>query len=376
MVQLIINDGTDSLNNLWENLISRGARTRRHDSSRTGLLFSAIATELNVAISLLQSYANELSLQTMTDRILIENISTQYVHRRLASKAKAILTFYRMEGFTDGVRIPVGFAVRANNAGNIIFKTASTVEFKQGMPSISVAAYSLNSGEKNNVQANTLTIFANDTYNGLIGVTNLDPAFGGHNDESLSRLKERAESFRYLNGDGTLLKIQNLLYEAGIQPHQYLLQEYTSGYGSYLICIDTDSEEAFQDAVRKVRYNRTIGITPIFVKATRLYMDIYVTVHIAHEVDYSPNEKSILYNEINEAIQRFFASYCTVGADIRIDALKANIYSSLSNYDISDIDIDIANTFTVNNKNIVEIADTTIAYPNKILTTLEHVGVE
>ena len=74
MVQLIINDGTDILDNLWTNLIGTGARTRRHDSSRTGLLFSAIATELNVAISLLQSYANQYAIDTMTDKILIEYI--------------------------------------------------------------------------------------------------------------------------------------------------------------------------------------------------------------------------------------------------------------------------------------------------------------
>lgn len=376
MVQLIINDGTDILNNLWENLISSGAVTRRHDSSRTGLLFSAIATELNVAISLLQSYANQYSIDTMTDRILIENMATQYVQRRLASKSKAILVFYRMEGFTDSFKIPVGFAVRANNAGNIIFKTASTVYVPKGTQSVSVVAYSLNSGDKNNVQANTLTIFANDTYNGLIGVTNPEPSFGGYNDESLSRLQERAQSFRFINGDGTLMKLQNLLYEAGLQPSQYLLEEYIDGPGTYLICIDTDSDDAFQDAKRRVRYNHTYGITPVFVRATRLYIDMYVTVQIAHEVDYTPNEKNALYNEINIAIQNFFASYCIVGADIRINALKAAINSSLSNYDVANIDIDIANSVTVNNKNVIEIANTTIAYPNKILTTLEYVGAE
>ena len=96
MVQLQINDGNSILDNLWTNLINTGARTRRHDSSHTGLLFSAIATELNIAISLLQSYANQFTLNTATDRVLIENLASQYANRRVASKAKAILTFYRL----------------------------------------------------------------------------------------------------------------------------------------------------------------------------------------------------------------------------------------------------------------------------------------
>lgn len=374
MVELIINDGTDILNNLWNNLISTGARTRRHDSSRTGLLFSAIATELNVAISLLQSYANQFSIDTMTDKILIENMSSQYVQRRLASKSKAILVFYRMNGFSDSVKIPSGFAVRALGAGNIIFKTVSTVYLPKGTNSVSVVAYSLNSGDKNNVQANTLTIFANDTYNGLIGVTNPDPSFGGYNDESLSHVQERAQGFRYINGEGTLMSVQNTIFEAGIQPYQCYIEEYIDGPGTYLICIDTDSNDAFNNAVNRIKYKRAIGITPVFVRATRLYIDMYVTVQIAHEVDYTPTEKQSLYNDINNAIQNFFALYCTVGADIRINALKASLNNALSNYDVADIDIDIANSVTVNNKNVVEISNTTIAYPNKILTNLEYVG--
>ena len=59
MVNLVINNGEEVLDNLWQNLINTGVVNRRHDSSRVGLLLSAIATELNVAITLLQSYANQ-----------------------------------------------------------------------------------------------------------------------------------------------------------------------------------------------------------------------------------------------------------------------------------------------------------------------------
>ena len=106
MVELRINDGTDILDNLWSNVINTGIRKRRHDSTHTGLLLSAIATELNVAISILQSYANQFTMSTMTDRILIENMASQYANRRLASKSKAVLTFYRLEGYNETATIP------------------------------------------------------------------------------------------------------------------------------------------------------------------------------------------------------------------------------------------------------------------------------
>ncbi len=375
MVELIINDGTNILDNLWNNLINTGARTRRHDSTHTGLLFSAIATELNVAISLLQSYSNQYSLDTMTDRILIENMSSQYAVRRTASKAKAILTFYRMEGYTETIRIRAGFAVKASTAGNIIFKTVSDVYLYKGTQSVSVMAYSLNSGTKNNVDANTLTICADPSYSTMFGVTNLEPAFGAYNDESISHLHDRAKGFRFAT-DYTDRDIENHMYQVGLTPYDFKLEEYIDGPGTYMVCIDTDSDYAFDDVVSRISYHHNRGITPVYIRATRLYIDMYVTVQTAHEVDYTPTQKNSIYNSINNAIQRFFAAYCVIGVDIRINALKAAINNALSNYDIADIEIDIANSVVVNKRNVIEIGNTTKAYPNKILTSLEYVGGE
>ena len=143
MVKLIINNGEDILDNLWQNIINSGARTRRHDSSHLGLILSAIATELNIVVTLLQSYANQFTLTTATDRVLIENLSSKFANRRLASKSKALLTFYRYGGYTESIKIPAGFAVRADVAGNIIFKTSQDVYLWKGAQSVSVLAISI-----------------------------------------------------------------------------------------------------------------------------------------------------------------------------------------------------------------------------------------
>ena len=373
MVQLQINDGNTILDSLWQNLINSGAVTRRHDSSRTGLIFSAVATELNVAISLLQSYANQFTLQTATDRVLIENLAGMYANRRLASKSKALLTFYRLEGYTESVKIPAGFAVRAAGTGNVIFKTANTVYLWKGTQSVSVVAYSINSGSKYNVEANTLTIFANNEFNGRIGVTNPDPAFGGYNDESINHLRNRASGFRY-ERDATLQDINRQLYEAGIPQHKFAAEEYIDGPGTYLICIDTDSDYEFEDVTQRLKYRHHYGITPVYIRATRLYVDMYVTVKTAGDVDYNPNQKNTIYNNINDSIQKFFAAYCTVGADIRINALKASLNNALAGFSIADVEVEIANTVQVNKNNVVSIGNTQRAFPNKILTNIEFVG--
>ena len=373
MVQLIISDGNKILDDLWQNLINSGAVTRRHDSSRTGLIFSAIATELNVALSLLQSYANQFTLQSATDKVLVENLASQYANRRLASKAKVLLTFYRLEGYTESVKIPAGFAVRATGAGNIIFKTAETVYLWKGTQSVSVIAYSINSGSKYNIEANRLTIFANNEFNGKIAVTNPDPAFGGYNDESISHLRNRASGFRY-ERDNTLQDINRQLYEAGVPQHRYLAEEYIDGPGTYMICIDTDSDYEFEDVIQRLDYRHHYGIKPVYVRATRLYIDMYVTVKTAGDVDYNPNQKNNIYKNINDGIHKFFAAYCTVGADIRINTLKATLNNALSGFDIADIDVEIANTVQVNKRNAISIGHTQRAFPNKILTNIEFVG--
>jgi hypothetical protein len=373
MVNLVINNGEEVLDNLWQNLINTGVVNRRHDSSRVGLLLSAIATELNVAITLLQSYANQFSLQTATDRVLIENLASTYANRRVSSKSKAILTFYRYSGYTDSVKIPAGFAVRSEKSSSIIFKTLQDCYLWKGTQSVSVMAYSISSGSVNNVDANTLTIFANGEFNGAIGVTNPDPAFGGYDEESINHLRNRAQGFRY-ERDNTLADIRRQLYMAGVNQQQFATEEYIDGPGTYLLCIDADSDYEFSDIISRLEYRHHYGIRPAYVRATRVYIDMYITIKTAGDVDYDPNQKSTIYKNINDTIQKFFAAYCVVGADININSLTASLNNSLSNFDIADIDIDIANTVQVNKRNVIEIGNTQRAYPNKILTSIEFVG--
>ena len=105
---------------------------------------------------------------------------------------------------------------------------------------------------------------------------------------------------------------------------------------------------------------------------------MYITVKITEKINYANNDiqRNGIFKNVEDSIRKFFAAYCTVGADIRVNALIAALNNSLSGYGVSDIDVDIANTVQVNKNNIISIGNTQRAFPNKILTSIEYVGGE
>lgn len=375
MVELQIHDGNQILSRLWANLISTGFANRRIDSTRTGLLLSAIATELNIAMSLVESYYGQMALETATDRNIIENIARLFTVRRLASKSKVVLTFYRLYGYNESVKIPAGFAVQCSTDSKIIFKTVVDVYLWKGMDTVSVMAYSLTNGKSNNVPANTLISFQSNGFNSSIGVTNEQPAFGGHNDESLESMRRRANGFRY-ERDGTIQEIRRQMFMLGVQETAWTAVEYDDEYGIYQICIDTDSEYDFDDICKSLNFSRVFGITPVYKRASRLYIDMYIHIDTTGDVDYTPLQKETLYNTVNNTIHKFFATYCALGNGLSVSKLKANLNHALNDYNIVAIDIDFGAGTIVNSRNMIPVNEITRLYPNKVLTSLTYNGDE
>lgn len=375
MVELTIDDGNEVLSRLWNNLIANGVVSRRLDSTRIGLILSAIATELNTTLSLIKSYMNQFTLATCTDRMLTENMARMFAVRRLQSKAKVVLEFSRLGDYNESVRIPAGFAVKASTDPKMIFKTVADVYLWKGMKTVSVLAYSVAGGRVGNVEAGMLDTFQNNGFNGSIGVINPKPGYGGYNDESIDSLRNRANGFRYAR-DGTLLDIRRQLYMIGVQDHRFSYTEYPNGYGSYQICIDADSESELEDIISSLDYKKVAGIQQVFIRAKRQYLNIYIEIDTIGDVDYTPTQKNNLYNTVHDAIQKFFAAYCHVGSDLNVNKLKASINQELSNYDVAALDISFDNGIVIDKNSKIVIPDTHIFYPAKILTSLNYVGVQ
>lgn len=373
MVEIVINNGNEILTRLWNNVISRGVVNRRLDSSRLGLLLSAIASELNTTLSLIRSYMNQYTIATCTDKVMVENMAKMFAVRRLSSKSKVVVEFYRLNDNFGTIKIPAGFAIGSTTDSKIKFKTISDVYLWKGMQSVSVLAYSISSGERNNVDAGVLNKFQSNGYNTSIAVINPEPAFGGFNDEPIEDLRRRATGFRY-DRDGTEFNIKQLLYLCGVPQYRYSLQEFVDGPGTFLVCVDATSDNEFEDIQKSFNYRRRYGITPVFVRATRVYLNIYVAIVTTGEQDYTPLEKQQIYNNVNQRIQEFFAVNCVVGADLNVGRLQASIISSLSDYEIESVSLSFDQGVVVNNKNIIVIPDTYRLFPNKIITDLNYDG--
>ena len=373
LVDLVINDGDDLLTRLWNNVISRGVVNRRIDSSRLGLLLSAIASEQNTTISLIKTYMSQFALSTSTDKVMVENMARMFAVRRLMSKSKVVLEFYRIGNENNTLKIKAGFKVGATSDSKIAFRTISDAYIWKGTQSTTVMAYSVSSGAKNNVGAGVLNKFETNGYNTQVAVINPEPAFGGYNEESIESLRNRATGFRY-DRDGTKYNVQQLLYQNGVPTYKYTLQEYSDGPGTFQICIDTTSDAEFEDIQKSINYRHFVGVKPTFIRATRVYINIYVAITTTGEQDYTPLEKQTIYNHVNTRIQRFFAAYCVVGSDLNVGRLKSAIYSELSDYEIENIELNFDQGVVINNQQVITIPDTYRVYPNKIITDINYQG--
>jgi len=373
MVDIVVNNGEDLLTRLWNNAISRGVVNRRIDSSRLGLLFSAIASEQNTTISLIRSYMNQFVLSTSTDKVMVENMARMFAVRRLASKSKVVLQFFRIGDDNSTIRIKAGFKVGSTSDSKIAFRTISDAYLFKGTQSVTVIAYSVSSGAKNNIAAGMLNKFESNGYNAQIAVTNPEPAFGGYNDESIEALRNRATGFRY-DRDGTKYNIQQLLYQNGIPQYRYALLEYNDGPGTFQVCVDTTSDAEFEDIQKSINYRHYVGVKPTFIRAARMYINIYVSITTTGEKDYTPLEKQNIYNLVNTRIQRFFAAYCVVGADLNVGRLKASLYSGLVEYEIEEITLSFDQGVVINPQSIIVVPDNARVFANKIITDINYDG--
>ena len=373
MVELQIYNGTESLSRLWDNLISTGVVNRRIDSTRFGLLFSAIATEISIALSIAKSYQQQNSLKTATDRNVIENLASMFVVRRLASKAKVVLHFYRIGDYQETVKIPANFAVQSSIDPKIIFYTMTDSYLWKGMEYVSVLAYSVTVGADNNVPANTLVNFASNGYNSNIGVNNPEPAFGGYDDESIESMRQRATGFRY-ERDGTFEHIRRQLWSLGYVASDWNVTDIKDEPGTYLVCLDVNSDTEFENTTKILSYRHTAGITQVFKQAERIYADFYITVYTTGDADYTPMEKENIFATVQQSVQNFFKNYCTLGIDLNMYHLTSAVNKALNTYNIVKVEIDLGEELTPNDVNVVTVGETARIYPNNITTTLKFQG--
>jgi hypothetical protein len=169
--------------------IVRAIQTRMFIESEGGLNDFTPASPLS-AISEGQGFAQaELLyyLNTLPEAVTVQWLRSLGVQRKLGSRSVVDVTFYRVPGYSRPVSVPAGTRVFAR--GGQIFTTLEQVRITGD--SFTVTAQSERWGETYNVSANEITRIERN-FLGLDFITNLEPASGGTDLESVDQMKIRA----------------------------------------------------------------------------------------------------------------------------------------------------------------------------------------
>jgi hypothetical protein len=126
-------------------------------------------------------------MNTLPEAVTVQWLRTLGIQRKLGSRARVDITFYRVPGYSRPVTIPAGTKVYAN--GGQVYTLLEQVRMTE--ETATVTAQSERWGTVYNVSANEIARVERN-FLGLDFVTNLQPAVGGEDLETIDSMKLRA----------------------------------------------------------------------------------------------------------------------------------------------------------------------------------------
>lgn len=350
------------------------------NTSRIYLYYAVFARVFGHITSIIAQYLNNYDIDDTTDEALLEMRIKPFVLKRDAKVAKVILEFSRRsdyDGRITDILIPREMEVMTEGDDPIIFRTAESRILWKDTQKVLIPAYSIEFGSLNNLSENTLTFFDDIEHFSQVKVTNPYPAYGGADEETAYDTRKRIGLFRY-GRDSTKAAIQELLFENGVSYYGFNIVQYWDGFGTVLICIDVDSEEQFKDIVNEIEVRKPAGVKYHYCMADYIYVNIYVTIKMIVEDEYTPYEKNEIEQHIKTAIETYFSNRMYIGKKLSVNRLESFILQYLfdEQYDIYEVDVDIE----ANDKNIqtdietgqIKIEEFQKLYPNLIYSTIKY----
>jgi len=352
------------------------------ETSRVYLHYAVFARVFGHISQIIAQYYDSNDLDNTTDEALLEQQIKYLIQKRDARVAKVILKFSRRSDFsgkTEDILIPRDFEVRTESEDSetaIVFRTAESRFLWKDTFSVLIPAYSVEVGSINNVANDTLTFFDDNEFFSQIEVTNPNPAYGGSDEETAFDARDRIDIFRYGTG-ATKDAILDILYDNGISYYESNIVEYFNGFGTVLICIDTQSEEEFRDIIANIEAQKPGGIQYQYSMADYVYININVNLKMVSEKSYTPYEKDEIEHSIKDAVEIFFANQIYVGKNLSVNRLESFILQYLfdARYNIYEVDISIDNNSSLkvdSETGQLKIEKFQRLYPNLIYTTIEY----
>lgn len=345
VTSLLLLDEDKILADLVNISIEYGFINNVFETSRIYIYYAVFARVLGNLTKTIAQYINNIDIDSTTDEALLEQLIKPFVKKRDAKVAKVILEFKRRSDAQEHsqIFIPRQFEVMTEGDDPIIFTTAESRVLWKDSYRVLIPAYSEEFGSLNNVLANTLTFFNDETH--LIDeleVTNPYPAYGGMDEETAFDTRNRLDYFRY-GRDGSREYLQNLLFDNGVSYYGYNIIEYWDGFGSVLVALDVDSEEQYYDIVQSIESSKRDGVKYHYCRVGYVYADMEVTVKVTGDNMYTEYQVDEIEQHIFTAAQLYFDNQMYVGRKLSKNRLEAFILQYLvdAKYDIYEIALDV-----------------------------------
>ena len=350
------------------------------ETSRIYIYYAVFARVLGNITQIVAQCINNLDIETTTDEALLEKLIKPLVKKRNARVAKVILEFSRREEFNDektNVFIPREFEVMTQGNDPIIFRTAESRILWKDSSKVLIPAYSVEFGSLNNLMANTLTFFNDNTYlSAEIKVTNPYPAYGGRDEETSFDTRNRLNTFRF-GRDGNKEFLQSIIFDNGVSYYGYNLVEYWDGAGTVLVALDVPSEEEYFDIVQNIEAMKRDGVKYYYCRVAYIYVNIDVTIKITGDRMYTEYQADEIEQHAFTAVELFFDNNMQVGKKLSKNRLEAYILQYLvdEKYDIYDIELNIqpnSDVYIDPKTKQIKINEFERLYPNKVMTKIEY----
>lgn len=377
---LLLLDENKILADLNSTAIELGLINNVFETSRIYIYYAVFARVLGNLTRTIAEYINNVDIENTTDEALLEKLIKPFVQKKEARVSKVILEFSRREDSEafDDIFIPREFEVMTEGDDPIIFRTAESRILWKDSQRVLIPAYSVEFGAINNLMANTLTYFNDDSsyLSDQVKVTNPYAAYGGRDEETAFDTRNRLESFRY-GRDGSKEHLQQILYENGISYYGYNIVEYWDGFGSVLIALDVLSEEQYYDIIQNIESVKKEGVKYHYCMVQHIYVNIDVILKITGDDMYTEYQLDEVEQHTFTAVQLYFNNNMGVGNGLSKNRLSAYILQYLvdNRYDIYDIEIVIqpnSELGVTNNNQKVKVEEFEKIYPNKIYTKVEY----
>lgn len=349
------------------------------ETSRIYVYYAVFARVFGNITSIIAQYLNSYDLDLTSDEALLEMQIKLFIKKRDAKISKTILEFSRRDEYTGAptdILIPREFEVMTEGEDPIIFRTAESRILWKDSRKVLIPAYSVEFGAINNLSENTITYFDDTEMFDQIKVTNPYPAYGGRDEETAFDARQRIGLFRY-GRDSTKTAIQEMLFENGISYYGFNIVQYWDGFGTVLICMETDSEENYRDIVNEIEAQKPAGVKYHYCMADYVYVNVDVTVKMISDDDMTPYEKDEVDQHIKTAVESYFSTFIHIGKKLSINRLESYILQYLfdEKYDIYEVDVDIEPSNDVNvdpETGQLKIKEFEKMYPNIIYTTVKY----